>query len=92
MSYRGPLVTVLESAHLAQFSVNDCSAGGDWKMEIPMCAMMVVDSEVKAALGFPRVQGIFTPTAFVQWSGSKALGDKTPAVTTCDCVYLWYPI
>lgn len=61
------------------------------KMEIPMYAVMVVDSKVKAALGFPHVQGIFTPIAFVQWSGAKAMGDKIPAVTTHDHFYLWYP-
>lgn len=86
------MVIGLKTAHLAQFSANDCGVGSDWKMEIPTRAMMVVDSKVKAALGFPCVQGIFTPTAFAQWSGSKVLGGKTPAVATCDHLYLWYPI
>lgn len=79
-------------SHGAQFSVKDCSVGDGRRMEIPVCAMMLVTFKVKAVLGFPHEQDIAIPHSFPQWAGPKALGNKIPAITTHDHLYLWYPI
>lgn len=62
---------------------------GDGSLHV---SMMVVASKMKAALGHPHMQDIATPLSFSQWAEPKPLGDKIPAVTTYDHLYLWYPI
>jgi len=66
--------------------------GDGRKTEIPVCAMIMVTSKVKAALGFPCVHDVAVAHSFSQWAGPKALGDKIPAVTTHGHLYLWYPV
>lgn len=94
MSYRGPLVTVLENTHLAQFSVNDCSVGGDWKMEIPMYSMMVMDSEVRAVLGFPMCRAFSPPQLLFSGQDPRLWVTKSlllPHVTICTSGILFSP-
>lgn len=87
-------VIELKTSHGAQFSVKDCSVGDGRRMEIPVCAMTLVTFKVRAALGFPHVQDIAIPIAFLSGQDPRLWVTKSlllPPMTICTSGILFSP-